>query len=166
MRLLIPGGLLLCIVGSALAQEGWPRPKFSDYSVRRIYQGKPAKPILNKDQRTFRTVIREGAKANVEFAGHYTIPRCGCGAGCSAFYLVDSVSGRVYDGFGVADPPFAWLEKHDPEEVKRIEFHPNSRLLKITGCPNERNCGFYDYVMIDGKGLKLVRKELLPKEFQ
>ena len=47
-----------------------------------------------------------------------------------------------------------------------MEFHPNSRLLKINSCPNGSNCGFYDYVMIDGSGLKLVRKELLPKEFQ
>jgi hypothetical protein len=87
-------------------------------------------------------------------------------SGLQRIFLADSISGKVYEGFGVADPPLAWLEKHDPEQLKRIEFQPNSRLLKITGCPNERNCGFYDYVMNDGKGLKLVRKELLPKEFQ
>jgi hypothetical protein len=28
----------------------------------------------------------------------------------------------------------------------------------------EQNCGFYDYEMVEGKGLKLVRKKLLPKE--
>jgi hypothetical protein len=37
-------------------------------------------------------------------------------------------------------------------------------LLKINACPNEENCGLYDYEMIDGKGLKLIRKELLTKE--
>ena len=47
-----------------------------------------------------------------------------------------------------------------------MEFHPNSRLLKINACPNETNCGLYDYVMVEGKGLKLIRKELLPQEFQ
>jgi len=55
-------------------------------------------------------------------------------------------------------------EKH--EEQVRIEFHPKSRLIKINGCINEQNCGSYDYVMIEGKGLRLVHKELLPKEFQ
>lgn len=40
------------------------------------------------------------------------------------------------------------------------------RLMKINGCPKDENCGFYDYEMVDGKGLKLIRKELLPKEFQ
>ena len=27
------------------------------------------------------------------------------------------------------------------------------------------DCGFYDYAMVDGKGLSLIRKELLPKQF-
>ena len=63
-----------------------------------------------------------------------------------------------------ADLPPSWMEKH--EESARMEFHPNSRLIKINGCINEQNCGFYDYVMVEGKGLRLVRKELLAKEFQ
>jgi hypothetical protein len=142
-----------------------PRPEFSDYPVQRIYKGKPAPPVLNKNQRWYRTVIREGTKADVEFAGHYTVPVFGCGTGCSAFYIVDSISGKVYDGFAASDLPDAWLEKHGPD-TKRMEFHPNSRLFKINGCPNDTNCGFYDYVMVSGAGLKLVRKELLPKEFQ
>ena len=48
----------------------------------------------------------------------------------------------------------------------RIQFVPSSRLFKVNGCPNESDCGYYDYVMEDGKGLKLVQKWLLPKEFQ
>ena len=63
----------------------------------------------------------------------------------------------VYDGFAVADLPLAWMEKH--EELLRMEFHPNSRLIKINGCPGEQNCGFYDYVMVEGKGERL---HLLP----
>jgi hypothetical protein len=38
--------------------------------------------------------------------------------------------------------------------------------MKVNGCPNERDCGFYDYIMVEGEGLKLIRKRLLPKEFQ
>lgn len=140
------------------------RPDFKDYAVERVYTGAPAAPKINRDWRRFRTVIREGAKSPVEFAGHFTVPRWGCGAGCSAFVVVDSITGTVYGGFVVADLPLTWTEKH--EELLRIEFHPNSRLVKINGCPGEQNCGFYDYVMVEGKGLKLVRKELLPKEFQ
>jgi hypothetical protein len=34
--------------------------------------------------------------------------------------------------------------------------------MKINPCPYEQNCGLYDYEMVEGKGLKLIRKELLP----
>ena len=62
--------------------------------------------------------------------------------------------------------PNKWLEKQSGDQPLRIQFIASSRLLKINGCPNEQDCGYYDYVMVDGKGLKLVDKWLLPQEFQ
>jgi hypothetical protein len=80
---------------------------------------------------------------------------------------VDSISGRVYDGFGIAGLPFRWVEERGGDEaIPRMEFYPNSHLLKINACPNEEDCGLYHYEMIDGKGLKLLRVDLLPKESQ
>jgi len=38
--------------------------------------------------------------------------------------------------------------------------------MKLDACLNEKDCGLYDYLMVDGKGLRLLRKELLPPEFQ
>lgn len=156
--------VLLVMTAAGPAQRPKTRPDFKAYAVEKIYTGAPAAPKLNRDQRTFRTRIREGAKSPVQFAGHYTVPRWGCGAGCSTFVIVDSITGAVYSGFNVADLPAAWIEKHGEQE--QMEFRPNSRLIKINGCINEENCGFYDYAMIEGKGLKLLRKELLPREFQ
>jgi len=161
--------LCLLLAFSFISPTGTPkpRPKFEDYPVKEIYRGAPATPQLSKNQRYFRTRIREGAKSNVEFAGHYTIPRWGCGTGCSAIAIVDSITGQVYDvPFSIVDLPGLWLESHDSTSYNRIEFHPNSQLMKIDACPNEKDCGFYDYIMVDGKGLKLIRKELLPKKFQ
>ena len=147
--------------------EGPPRPRFRDYRVKNIYHGDPATPIITKEFRGFRTRIREGARSNVEFAGHYTIPRWGCGTECNGFVIVNSISGKVYDGFGVADLPFNWVEEHGGDDaIPRMEFYPDSRLLKINACPNEEDCGLYDYEMIDGNGLKRLRVELLPKESQ
>ncbi len=117
----------------------------------------------------FRTRIRLGANAPVKFAGHYTVPSWGCGASCIGFVIVDSITGKTYDGFGVESLPDSWLDDHAGDSYKLIEFmefHPSSRLLKIDGCLNEQWCGFYDFEMVDGKGLKLIRKELLPKQFQ
>lgn len=154
--------LLAAAVG--WAQQPEARPQFKDFAVKSVYNGAPATPKLGKDQQTFRTRIRSGARSPVEFAGHYTVPRWGCGAGCSFFVIVDSITGTVYDGFEVADLPLSWLEKHP--EILRIELHRRSRLFKVNGCPGETNCGFYDYEMKEGTGLVLVRRELLPAEHQ
>lgn len=78
------------------------QPRFREYRVKNAYRGVPARPIITKEFRGFRTRIREGAKSDVEFAGHYTVPRWGCGTECNAFVVVDSIGGKVYDGFGVA----------------------------------------------------------------
>jgi len=162
IRIMVKAICLLLVIGV----EGWAhessRPEFKDFAVDHVYTGAPAAPRLNNNWRTFRTVIRHGAKLPVEFAGHYTVPVWGCGAGCSAFVVVDSVTGTVYHGFTIANLPQEWIEQH--EEPVRIEFHPNSRLLKVNGCPGEQNCGFYDYVMTPRNGLKFIRRELTGKE--
>lgn len=160
----------ICALLLMIAAVAWPqqpagaRPDFKAFPVDRVYKGTPAPPKLSKEQLTFRSMIRTGAKSPVEFAGHYTVPRWGCGAGCSDFVVVDSITGKVYDGFTVTELPMSWLEKH--KETQRMEFHPQSRLIKFNGCPGEKDCGFYDYEMTEGTGLKLIRKELLPKEYQ
>lgn len=159
---------LVILVGSlTLSAQSIPtRPSFDRYPTKQIYTGAPAPPKLDEGQRMLRTVIRRGAKSEVQFAGHYTVPQAGCGAGCSGFFIVDSITGKVYNGFSIADLPGQWLEKQPGDQPLRIEFVSSSRLLKINGCPEEQSCGYYDYVMVDGKGLKLVQKWLLPKEFQ
>ena len=157
--------LLLSVL--VFSQSDKPRPKFSDYPVRDIYKGRPAPPVLSNDQRMFRTMIQLGAKHPVEFGGHYTVPGWGCGSGCSVFVVVDSISGKVYDGpFSVSELPLKWEEQWGDNSPARMEFHADSRLMKIAACANEQDCGFYDFVMVEGKGLKLLRKELLPSEFQ
>jgi hypothetical protein len=161
--------LIVFLVGMVfMATTNGKRPKFHEFAVKDIYRGKPAAPkLVSKDQKLFRTMIRRSARSKVEFAGHYTVPRWGCGSGCSVFVIVDSISGRVYDGLNVEDNEMlVFYEETNYPPADRIAFHPNSRLLKINGCPSERNCGFYNYEMINGEGLKLIGKELLPAKYQ
>jgi hypothetical protein len=160
--------LVCALVFSAGAQLTSTRPSFSDFAVKEVFHGTPVPPkLVTKGERAMRTRIRYGAKGPVEFAGHYTLPRWGCGAGCNGIAIVDSITGRVYEVFfSLEDLPYQWLDKHEGERHERMDYRPDSRLMKFDACLNEVNCGFYDYVMVDGKGLKLVRKELLPPEFQ
>lgn len=150
----------------AFSQASFAPPSFDDFPVQQTFKGNPAPPVLTGDQKMFRTIIRAGAKSSVEFAGHYTVPRFGCGAGCVSFYIADSISGRVYDGFSVSELPDQRRQMHGRSSAQPIEFRPSSRLFKIAGCPNEKDCGLYDYVMIDGSGLRLANKQLLPEKSQ
>ena len=89
MRLAIISTALL-LAATAGAQEPKSRPSFDNFPVKKIWKGKPAAPkLVPEDEQMFRTRIRYGAKFPVEFAGHYTVPRWGCGAGCSALVIVD-----------------------------------------------------------------------------
>jgi len=157
---------LLGLTSLALAQAEKPSPNFEDFPAPHVYQGQPAAPILSKSQRFFRTRIREGAKSPVRFGGHYTLPTWGCGEGCITFDLVDSITGKVQDGLVIV-LPLDWLDEHPDENPKPLEYRPTSRLLKINGCLGEAGpCGFFDYEMVDGKGLRLIHKELLPDKYQ
>jgi hypothetical protein len=153
---------------SLFAEDAKTRPQFKDYSVEQIYRGSPAAPkLITQGDRMFRTMIRNGAKADVDFAGHYTVPSWGCGTECDEFVIVDSITGTVFDvPFSVVELPGSYEKAHGAEDHERMEFHPDSRLLKLNMCPNEKDCGFYDYVMVDGKGLRLIHKQLLPKQYQ
>jgi len=142
-----------------------PRPSFADYPVKEIYQAEPAPAIITKEYRMMRTRIREGARSEVQFAGHYTVPGWGCGTFCIGFVIVDSKTGKIYGGGGANGLPDTWLDQQEGD-VELLEYHPNSRLLRINGCLGEQNCDLYDYLMVEGKGLKLIRRQLLPPEFQ
>jgi len=152
-----------------LSQQPPPRHTFTEFQVKDIFRGKAASPKLTtEDQRMFRTMIRSGGEVtdNLKFAGHFTVPQWGCGSDCSQFAVVDSISGEVYGPFAVSGVPGTWLEDHDSAGLPHLEFTPGSRLLRVNGCPNERDCGFYDYIIEEGKGLKLIQKELLSPKYQ
>jgi hypothetical protein len=128
-------------------------PKFSDYQVNQLYKGKNATPTVTDDWHQFRTLIREGASRPVNFAGDYRIVEWGCGTDCVRFVLLDLRAGSVYD------PPFEslWLDAFPTNGWygKGLEFHANSRLLIVNGCPTEK-CGTYYYEWT-GEVFQLIR---------
>ena len=116
-------------------------PRFEQYPVRGIYAGPLARPDVRSSTRSriFRTMIREGAKSGINFAGHYTIVSWGCGSGCQGLAVVDAVSGKVHHPANLLavdnnNVNFDELAKDDEELVR---FRPDSRLLIIIGGINE-----------------------------
>ena len=131
LSLLAPGAL-------QTAQAATVLPKFEDYRVNQRYQGKNANPVLTRDDRQFRTRIREGAREKVNFAGHYVLTVWGCGASCLMGVVIDGRTGRVYwIPFTICCWPLDVLEP--------LEFHLDSRLIVFTGSRNEKGQGVYYY---------------------
>ncbi len=48
---------------------------------------------------TFRTRIREAYQGEPNFAGHYIVAQWGCGTECQVGVIIDTKTGRIYDGY-------------------------------------------------------------------
>jgi hypothetical protein len=131
-------------------------PHFEDFPVREKFTGKPAAvKVESRGARRYRTVIREGAREGPNFAGHYTVVTWGCGAGCVQFAVVDAKTGVVYSPrFYVAARVRFDEETQQPDEP--LQFRIDSKLLIVSGSPNEKNEGVY-YYSWDGRRLALIK---------
>jgi hypothetical protein len=118
------------------------------------WSGAPAKPVLDTpDKRLFRTALREGAAKGPNFAGHMTIVRWGCGAGCMAWAAVDARTGRV-----TKLPDADYVETlHVGGKLGAVNFQSDSRLLVLAGAPREDRAreGVHSYLWT-GKGFRKV----------
>ena len=133
-------------------------PRFEDMPVAGKFNGRPAPVKLSTaEARRYRTVIREGAREGPNFAGHYTIVTWGCGSGCVQFAIVDAKTGAVYSPrFYVAARVHVDEEAQQPDEP--LQFRIDSKLLIVSGSPNEQNEGIY-YYSWDGKRLALIKSQ-------
>jgi hypothetical protein len=50
----------------------------------------------HRDARRFRTMLREGARKGVNFAGHFALVTWGCGTDCRQLAIIEARSGRVF----------------------------------------------------------------------
>ena len=153
--------LVTYILGSASSYADSSLPDFSQFRVTKeeMLKGKPAPVDLSsyKGAKSYKTKLKEGAKAGPNFAGHYTIISFGCGTQCQDNWLIDAKTGKILNRFSstvgtkqqlgsallIINPP-------DPDLKKAYEEHPDQPLLgeMVT---------LYE-VLKDGK-LNVVRKE-------
>jgi len=135
--ILILGGLVLSAAGSVSAQRP---PRFENYRVAGIYKGRTARPIIDKDSRTFRTRVRWAAKSRPTFAGEYILGQIGCGAACRLTFALNARTGRVvWLPFTIC----CWQPDAIDEATDATKARLNSRLIILRGLRNE---GEGDYV--------------------
>lgn len=111
-------GLALAFPLVAVANPPAKCLDFLAYTVAGPIGGPYVAPVLEKSNpaHRFRTVIREGANAPPDFAGHLRVVTWGCGSPCLSLALVDRKSGKV------------WLMA-DKAAALGFEHHADSRLL-------------------------------------
>lgn len=108
-------------------------PQFKDYPATEKFTGKNAPVIIGKNEKMFRTRLREAAREKPNFAGRYILTVWGCGAECLMGVVIDAKTGRVYWwNFTVC----CWEDAD--EDFNPIEFRANSRLLVFSGLRNEK----------------------------
>lgn len=123
--------LSLAFAGQVFSQQRLPH--FKDYPVSKVYTGVNAPVVLKRDDRMFRTRLREASKEKPNFAGHYIVTIWGCGTSCVMGAVVDAKTGRVYWwNFTVCCWPNVDL-KFQP-----IEYRLNSKLIVFSGARNEK----------------------------
>jgi hypothetical protein len=87
-----------------------PRLQFTDYAVKDIYRGEPAPPIIYKDCRMNRTVIRNDAEPGVEFSGSRLTtgslrPMTAIALVRTEQFIVIAAESASVDGAGQPGPP-------------------------------------------------------------
>jgi hypothetical protein len=97
------------------------RPRYEDYPVPQTFSGAPAPVDLSTAEgaRRYRTVLRAGARAGPNFAGHFALVQWGCGSPCKEFAVIDVATGRVWR-------PHVWMGLG-------ASFRLNSKLVIVDG---------------------------------
>lgn len=148
LLVIVAAGLLVVDVQ---AQERVPQ--FKDYPVREFYRGKNAPVVLTRDDRKFRTRLRQAAKEKPNFAGRYILTSWGCGTRCLMGAVIDAKTGKVY-----------WWESslccwgYDVGDIwGPIEFRLHSKLIVFIGArnENENDDGAHFYKFENGRFVHL-----------
>ncbi|MFN3776437.1 SHOCT domain-containing protein [Sphingomonas parapaucimobilis] len=129
------------------------RPQFAQYrTVIFPHSGGYANPILtggNRDNREYKTAIRDSLNHDPQFAGKYNIARLGCGNMCEYVKFINLENGKITDL-----PSFLQPNGHD------LISESNSRLLKVVTFldMDQAKCRFTDLVMENDKFTTLSDK--------
>lgn len=122
---------LVVLASAVFSQDRLPR--FKDYPVSGVYSGVNARVVLGRDDRMYRTRLREASKEKPNFAGHYIVTFWGCGTECVMGAVVDAKTGRAYWwNFTVC----CWPNVDD--KFQPIEYRLNSKLIVFSGARNEK----------------------------
>ncbi len=123
-------------------------PRFQDY-VAELYVGANAAPDVSSEARSrrYRTQLKDWAREQPNFAGHYILATWGCGTGCTEIAVIDAMTGKVFHPQGVRTNSIEDVYAEVLVEVKdgerradfgALRYRADSRLLMLFGTPDGR----------------------------
>jgi hypothetical protein len=141
-------GLLALFCLDAAAQGRKRVPRFEDYPVTKIREGKSAPPVLETDEQRESVIYYQAvADGGANFAGHYAVVVMSCGEGCTSADYLDARTGKIIPGDIAIS---GWKQQHDA--FRQIEFRRGSRLIVFAGGIDEKPpFGWHFYLFDHGK---------------
>ena len=128
--------------------------EFADYPTTRYLAGSPQIPDFAgtaRDYRYYRTRLTDGARAGVNFAGHYRLIEIGCGTSCRFAYLIDLRTGEI------SPFPYGGEEQYQ----MKLLYSPDSRLVKARWtASDDRGCIEEDLSIEDREWVILERRSV------
>ena len=155
-------GLLTLMCFEAMAQHRKRVPRFEDYPVTGIHEGKTAPLVLdNEEQRSAITYYQAIADGGTNFAGHYAVIPLTCGESCSQAEYLDVRTGRIIAGeFSNS----GWRQIND--RFRDVEFRRASRLIVFAGMIDEKPPNGWHFYLFDNGKLKRLHTIVTRGDFR
>jgi len=160
--LVCSAGLLFLLCLDAAARERKRAPRFEDYPVKEIYEGKSAPLILKTDEQRQSVIYYQAtADGGANFAGHYAVVVLSCGSVCVALDYLDIRTGKIIPGDMTAS---GWKKTHDA--FRQVEFRRGSRLIVFAGEIDEKRPNGWHFYLFDRGKLKRLRTIVTRGDFR
>lgn len=130
--------------------------KFADFPPAAVLDGAANYPDFNgRDNafRDYRTRLRDGASAGVNFAGHYSFVTIGCGTSCRFAFVIDLRTGEVFDF------PYGGEEQYQMD----LLYFQDSRMVRVRwkGDWDSSTCTEKD-LLVEGTRWRVLAERRLP----
>jgi hypothetical protein len=150
----------LCLDASAQARKRVPR--FEDFPVKEIFQGKSAPLALETPEQQNSVIYYQAiADGGANFAGHYAVVPLTCGKDCIAADYLDLRTGKVISGEFVNS---GWKEHHDA--FREMEFRRGSRLIVFAGQIDRKGPNGWHFYVFDDGNLKRIHTIVTRGDFR
>lgn len=129
-------------------------PRFEDYpaEVHRLKKRTPVQ-MTTRLARRFRTVLRDAASREPDFAGDFIVGQWGCGARCAQWAVINPKTGHV-----ATQKDYQVVVGNNIDDADMLSYRRDSRLIVVEGSADDENSSHdgLTYFAFDGKAFRKI----------